>query len=181
VAAAVVLSLVGVLSAGFYSPANSDRMSVKYGDGPTVSSAERDAMAALATMVGPDERVMNDPGDGSAWMYALEGVRPVYGHAVNHAAGVGLGSDQLLLLSSFRCLDAKASVRDLVEEYNISHVFVGQGYVRPKFTRAPGLRTLGASPSLNLVYDEDGIRIYEIEMASPNAASSRLECAATGS
>lgn len=181
VAAVVVLSLVGVFSNGFYSDSNQVRVSGGYGDGPTVSTAEQEAMQALAAMVGPDERVMNDPGDGSAWMYALEGVRPVYGHVVNHGTGVGLGNDQRQLLSSFRCLDSSASVRELVNKYNIRYVFAGQGYVRSTFSRAPGLRTLGASPSLDLVYDQDGIRIYEIDMTAPNAASDRLECATTGS
>ncbi len=37
-------------------------------------------MRVLATVVPPGERVLNDRGDGSAWMYAIAGVLPVAGH-----------------------------------------------------------------------------------------------------
>ncbi|CAN5206291.1 hypothetical protein BH20ACT5_BH20ACT5_12660 [soil metagenome] len=169
-AALAVLALVGGFSGGFYAAANVDRMSTAYSDGPHVSTDEQEAMRTLAELVGPDRMVMNDPGDGSAWMYALTGVRPVYGHVVNHAAGAGLGRDQRLLLSSFRCLDSDPAVRALVTEYGIDWVFTGRGYVRDTFRRAPGLRALGGVSSLDLVYDEEGIRIYRVDLtADPSA------------
>ena len=37
-------------------------------------------MAELRTIVPPGATVMNDPGDGSPWMWALGGVRPVFGY-----------------------------------------------------------------------------------------------------
>ncbi len=44
-------------------------------------------MQAVAKIVPPGERVLNDRGDGSAWMYALTGVKPVAGHYDSYRVG----------------------------------------------------------------------------------------------
>jgi len=166
--AAVIIAMmlaIGVLSEGFYARTNADRMAQAFGDGPTVSSAEQEAMQALAEMTRPDGRVMNDPNDGSPWMWALVDVQPMFGHVVNPPATPGLSDERQLLLSSFSCLDSDSAVRDIVEKYEISCVFLGAGYVRPYFTRMPGLQGLNYVDSLREAYSDDhGNRIYRIEL-----------------
>src|SRR5690606_11847924 len=73
-AAVLVLAL---LSNGAYVNRNADRLSLPYGDGPTVSTGEREAYAWLAENVRDGERVLNDSRDGSAWMYSFSGVEPM--------------------------------------------------------------------------------------------------------
>jgi len=176
---AIVVTLmlaIGALSEGFYASTNADRMSANFGDGPTVSTAEYRAMQALAELAGPDGRVMNDPDDGSPWMWALVDVQPMFGHVVNPPAIPGLSDERQLLLSSFSCLDSDSAVRDIVEKYEISYVFLGAGYVRPYFTRMPGLQGLNYVDSLQEVYSDDhGNRIYRIDLVPLQEASSTSE------
>lgn len=163
----VFLAVVGLGSGGFYAPYNADRMSAAFRPSEYLSSAERTAMAYLAEIAQPGERVMNDPRDGSVWMYALTGVEPIFGHVVDPgAATTGLSADAQALLGSFNCLDTDETVQRLIDQYNIAYVFIGQGFLRPWFERAPGLRGLDAVDSLERVYAEDGVRIYEVKPTS---------------
>lgn len=177
-----VLATFGVISNSFYLPANEERVSANYGEGPSVSPGEQAAMRTLAEMAGTDGRVMNDPGDGSTWMYALEGVRPIFGHVTDPETFDSIGADQQLLLTSFHCLDSSPEVRELVAKYDIRYVFTGDGYLREHFSRIPGLVNLVVVDSVELVYAVDGAAIYRVRLA-PLAAESagELSCGDTAS
>jgi len=173
-----VLAGFGVISNSFYVPDNEQRVSANYQGGPTVTSSEQSAMRALAEMAGSTGRVMNDPGDGSAWMYALEGVRPIFGHVIDPATFGSIGRDQQLLLSSFHCVDSSPAVRELVQKYDIDYVFTGEGYLRDDFSRIPGLEDLRMVDSLELVYAGAGSAIYRVRLA-PLADESATALACT--
>ena len=79
-AAGLVAALFLVASGGLYAGRNIARMRLSAPDGPVVSAHEAEAMRVLGTLVPPGQRVLNDRGDGSAWMYAIAGVLPVAGH-----------------------------------------------------------------------------------------------------
>lgn len=164
-AVVVVLGVVGVGSSGFYAPYNAERLHQNFSPSSYVSSTERAAMSYLAGMVQPGDRVMNDPKDGSVWMYALQGIEPIFGHVVNPGAVDALDRDAQILLESFTCIDSDQVVRDLIEKYHITYVFLGGGFVREGFDRAPGLRGLGDADSLHLVYAENGVRIFSVDLA----------------
>ncbi|MGI8721162.1 MAG: DUF6541 family protein [Geodermatophilaceae bacterium] len=178
VIAASVLAVVaafGVLSSGFYSGLNAQRMSNAYGGGPMVTVEEQAAMDELAPLVSPGERVMNDPNDGSAWMYALEDVTPMFGHIVNPFA-LGLkGDDQQDLLTTFNCLDSDQHIRDLVERYDIAYVYVGAGFIRAEFDRFAGMEDLDEVDSLREVWsDEDNdLAIYRVDLVPQTDQQSR--------
>lgn len=176
-AMALVIATFGVTSSSFYASANEAQVNRNYEGGPTVTAGEEVAMRVLAQLAGSDGRVMNDPGDGSAWMYALEGVRPIFGHVIDPTTFGSIGDDQQLLLSSFHCLDSSPAVRQLVEKYDIGYVFLGQGYLREWFSRIPGLRGLRMVDSLDLVYDRDGTAIYRVRLGdlAPDSAD-ELSC-----
>ncbi|MGY1821259.1 DUF6541 family protein [Geodermatophilus sp. SYSU D00079] len=165
VAVGAVLLAVVAGSQGLYWRANSDQIASAHRSDRYLDRAEETAMAWLAARVRPGETVMNDSGDGSAYMYALEGIRPLFGHLVS--SGSELGPTQLALLGRFSCLDTDPTVRDAVTELGIRYVFLGSGFVLPSTTRFPGLRDLDASPSLHLVYDRDGVRVYEVDLQPP--------------
>lgn len=164
-AALAVLTIVGVGSSGFYAPYNADRVHLAYGPSNYLSAGERAGMTYLAGLVKPGERVMNDPKDGSVWMYALNDVEPVFGHVVDPGTATQDLSDAAqLLLASFNCLDTNEAVRTLIDQHNIGYVFVGQGFLRSRFERAGGLRGLENADSLDLVYAEEGVRIYKVDL-----------------
>jgi hypothetical protein len=182
---ALVLGLVAVGSNGFYQHENLIRVKLpQFSDGPGLSKHEQDGIQALARLVPPGARVMNQNSDGSAWMYALAGVKPVNGHLeviripvtddlskyaltvppppTGMAEAFAMTPDQQLLHKRFNQLDTDPMVRAAVDKLNVQYVFVGRGYVRGYFRRADGLRDLDLVRSLQLVYDNPDVRIYRV-------------------
>lgn len=160
---AFLLLALGVLSNSFYQPRNSANLAAGFRPAPTVTAEEQEAMHVLANMVRPGEQVMNDPNDGSTWMWPIAGVQPVLGQIVYAYGYENLSSDIRLLLESFRCLDSDPAVRKVLAERNVTHVFLGVGFVTNDFSRIEGLRNLSTVESLDLVYNQNEIRIYEID------------------
>jgi hypothetical protein len=158
VATTLVLALFVVASEDLYLGRNVARMRLSAPDGPVVTSLEADAMRVLATLVPPDQRVMNDRGDGSVWMYAIAGVHPVAGF-YNFS---GIGPDALMLNTRFNRYPVDRSVRAAVARLNISYVMLGRGFVRTDWRRAPGLLGLEDAPWLQAVYRNKDAVIYRI-------------------
>lgn len=158
VATGLVLTLFMVASEDLYLGRNVARMRLSAPDGPVVSSLEADAMRVLATLVPPGQRVMNDRGDGSVWMYALDGVHPVAGF-YNFT---GIGPDAELLTARFNRYPVDRSVRAAVARLDIAYVMVGRGFVRTDWRRAPGLLGLENASWLQTVYRNRDAVIYRI-------------------
>lgn len=165
-AVGLVLAVFAVVTQGLYVDYNRSRMRLQYamGSGGSVTAAELAAFDALAGMVAPGETVMNDPNDGTGWVWALRGVRPMFGQAVLTPIRPPLEPDQQLLLDRFNCLDSSQAVRDVLAEYDVRRVIIGTGFIIPTMERAPGLTGLWNSRSLKLAYDEGGVRIYRIDL-----------------
>lgn len=166
VAPALVAGMLAAGSNGFYAEENATRITPQFANGPGISDLEREGIQVLATMVPPDARVMNQNNDGSAGMYAVAGVRPVSGHI--EVAWISPTQD--LLQRRFNQLDTDTQVQAAVERLNIQYVFLSEGYVRPWFQRAEGLRNLDQVDSLELVYDNPQVQIYRVyRPASPTS------------
>ncbi len=166
-----------LLADGGYAQRNSARTSEVYTAGPTVSPAERKAFGVLEGLVKPGERVMNDRYDGSGWMYALDGVRPVAGHFGTEA----IGDDPDLLAGNFDHYDSRPDVRAAVARLDVKWVIVGPGFVWSSMRRQSGLMHLSQVSALDLVYDEGGVQIYQIARpADPSPPPSLLPASAPG-
>jgi hypothetical protein len=168
------LTALGVVSNGFYSPYNSARMSPPFQESPTLMRHEQEAMNVLSDLVGPGQRVMNDPSDGSPWMWALADVRPMFARIVFPGEHPRMSQDAQTLFFSFHCLDADPQVRDVIERYDIGYVFVSEGFARSDFGRLYGMRELAAADSLDLVYQSGQIRIYRIDLSARPADSTAV-------
>lgn len=174
VGAVIIGLVVTVLSRGGYIGRNSARLAINYGDnGPAVSKGEEAAYNWLAAHVVPGERVMNDRGDGSVWMYALSGVTPVewtyYGAEFTTKAG---------WLSVFlNDLDRDPRVREALTDLKVRYAIVGKGQVTPDTERAVGLQRLDVTPGFKRVFTNGDASVYEIEGQQGVVASG----AATGS
>ncbi|MGH3787372.1 MAG: DUF6541 family protein [Pseudonocardiaceae bacterium] len=174
-----VCAMVFLLADGGYAQRNIERTVPGYGAGPaaTVSPAERKAFDFLQELVKPGERVMNDRFDGSGWMYALHGVRPVAGHFTMQAVGDG----PELLAGAFDEYDSRPDVQETVARLHVGWVMVGPGFVRSDMDRQPGLAHLRQVSALDLVYDEGGAQIYRIARpADPSAPLPSLPVSARG-
>jgi hypothetical protein len=159
-----------------YVGSNSRRVATAYQSDRHLNAAETAAMAWLAPRVEDGEMVMNDPGDGSAYMSAVAGVRPVFGHQITPST---LGPVQTALRERFRCLDTDRAVRDAIDQLRIHYVFLGTGYVRRSMHRTAGLVDLAASPSVRLVYSHDDVQIYAVTLL-PVAAEPLPGCQPDG-
>ncbi|WP_199430796.1 DUF6541 family protein [Qaidamihabitans albus] len=159
----VVVGLVlGLLGNGAYIGRNAGELATRYTDGPTVTTGEREAFAWLASRVGPDEHVMNGRTDGTNWMYALAGVKPVEWAY----AGPLRGSPAQVLTARLDELGnggPDARVREALNELNVRYVILGEGFVRKFSVRGRGLRQLADNPSFREVYRNPDAVIYRIE------------------
>ncbi|OMQ14531.1 hypothetical protein A7K94_0215960 [Modestobacter sp. VKM Ac-2676] len=151
----------------FYAPRNVDRVAQYYDDEQYLSTAETVAMDWLADRIEPGQTVMNDPGDGSAYLLALQGIRPLFGHQVPDITYDEAGPTRQALLERFRCLDTDPTIRDAIDRLDIGYVFVSTGYVREEGERVAGLLGLDLSPSLPRVYSRDGVEIYRVDLQPP--------------
>ncbi|MFF0144688.1 hypothetical protein ATK36_3132 [Amycolatopsis sulphurea] len=162
----LVVVAMAVLTGGFYRSANATAVSYLYYNGregevtPPVSADEIAAIAHLGMMgVGPQEKVLNDRLDGTAWMYALSGVHPVAGH---YDGGGRISPDATYLALHFRDYDTDPEVRAAVRRLDVHHVLIGSGTIVKNAPVAPGLTGLDGRDFLRLDYRNRGAAIYTI-------------------
>ena len=125
-----------------YLERDQQRMTRNTGDdGPAVTWLEVQGMYAIAQIVPPGARVMNDRGDGSAWMYPLTGVKPVAGHYDE----LRIGPAATVLAARFNQYLRDPEVRAAVAELDIHYVQLDRGFLRSWAARQPGLTDLPAS------------------------------------
>jgi hypothetical protein len=160
----MVVSLA-VVTGGFYTQANAAAVAYAYHDGPEsenrqpVTANEITAMLVLQKIgVGPDEKVLNDRIDGTAWVYAITGIHPVAGH---YDPG-DPPKDAAYLADHFRDYDTDPEVRAAVKRLNIHHVLLGNGAIQPQLRRAAGLRDLDGLDFLRRDYANPQAVIYTI-------------------
>ncbi|EWM17781.1 DUF6541 family protein [Kutzneria sp. 744] len=164
----VVVSLVALLviiaTKGLYLNRNTERLAVAFPDGPVVTHTERNAMLELAKLAPAGSMVMNDPYDGSPWMWALADVHPVFGHAPifpNDAEAVG--PQRLHLFQSFNRLDTDPAVRAAVRDLHIEYVFLSDGSITGSTAgHSPGLTGLDQVKGLKLVYRNSQAQVYRV-------------------
>lgn len=160
VTAAAVLGGFVLGTDGLYLPRNAERMTQNSGEGPAVSSLEIEGMRAVARIVPPGERVLNDRGDGSAWMYALTGVLPV----AAHYDATSTGPYTPLLAERFNDYADDPAVRAAVDELGIRYVQLDRGFLREAegTGRQSGLTDLAGKSWLEVVYRNPDVVLYEI-------------------
>ncbi|WP_339122082.1 DUF6541 family protein [Pseudonocardia sp. D17] len=154
----VLLAFV-VLTRGLYVSRDQARMMQNTGNGPAVSHLEITGMEEIAKIVPPGERVLNDRGDGSTWLYALTGVESVAGHY----DGFRTGPDATLLAQSFNRYPDDPAVRAAVQQLDIRYVQLDAGFLRSDATREPGLTGLQTADWLTVVYRNPDVVLYRID------------------
>jgi hypothetical protein len=155
--AAMLLAATG----GGYVGRNVTRMTIGYTPG-VVGPEQLATMNALPRLVPAGQVVLNDPMDGSAWMYSVAGVRPMF---VHYQVGP-LSTDQALLLRSLNQLDTNPAVRAAVRRLNLEFVYAGDQAIYPWTSRSPGFLNLNTVADLRVVFSDSGATVYRIDLTA---------------
>ncbi|OZM73230.1 copper-transporting ATPase [Amycolatopsis antarctica] len=163
--AVVILAGLAVVTNGFYAKVNATAVAYAYHNYPEsenraipVSKDEVVAMREVGKLAAPGEMVLNDRYDGTAWVYAISGVRPIAGHYDPSVPP----PDATLLGDHFRDYDRDPRVREAVKRLNIRHVLLGSSSIKVEYERPVGLRDLEGMDFLRPVYRNADAVVYEI-------------------
>jgi len=163
VASVLAAAVVVAGSKGLYQARNQERMTNAYPGEVSVSAQEQRVFGYLAGLVPPGQTVMNDPFDGSAAMWALAGVRPLFpSPTIEPQELVTMEPDRKLLWTSFRSIGSDPAVRAAADRLGIRYAVVGDDGFIAGGEHVRGMRDLAGVPGLELVHTDQDVRVYRI-------------------
>jgi hypothetical protein len=164
-ATAVLLVLATVLSGRHYLYRHLFLFGDKY-DSVIIDQRDLMAMAYLATLPGGRDTVIgNSNTDGTAWMYAVADLHPLWTH-YDFPQQTGPGYYRYVFWTSARKGESDPKVVEAIKALNIRYILTSTPTVRG-FAVPDGLVSLNTSPSWTMIYDNGGARIYEWRGAVP--------------
>jgi D-galactosaminyltransferase len=158
-AAAAVLIVVTVVIGVCYLPRGRFLFGEKY-DSVIIDSKDLEAFAYLATLPGArDTLIGNANTDGTAWMYAVAGLHPLWTH-YDYPVQQGPGPNRFAFWAYADDADTDPRIAEVVKALNIRYVLTSTPVVL-KFSMPDGLVSLDKSRSWEKIYDNGEARIYE--------------------
>lgn len=158
-AASALLVGACLVSAWHYFPRHRFLLGDKY-DSVMINQKDLEAMAYLATLPGArDTLIGNANTDGTAWMYAVAGLHPLWTH-YDYPVQQGPGYHRFIFWAYAHNGDRDPRVVESVHELNIRYILTSTPTVRG-FAVPDGLVSLEKSPSWTKIYDNGEARIYE--------------------
>jgi hypothetical protein len=156
---AVVLVAVSVGMAWHYFPRHERLIGEKY-DRVMIDDSDLEAFAYLATLPGArDTLIGNANTDGTAWVYAVAGLHPLWTH-YDYPQQQGPGYHRFIFWAYADDADTDPRVAEAVRALNIRYVITSSPVVRG-FVMPDGLVSLGKSKSWKEIYDNGEDHIYE--------------------
>ncbi|MGN6336945.1 DUF6541 family protein [Mycobacterium sp.] len=156
---AVLLVAATVLTGRHYLYRHLVLMGDKY-DSVMIDQRDLMAMAYLATLPGAhDTLIGNANTDGTAWMYAVADLHPLWTH-YDYPQQMGPGPNRYIFWAHARRGDSDPQVVEAIKALNIRYIYTSTPTVRG-FAVPDGLVSLDKSKSWALIYDNGGARIYE--------------------
>jgi D-galactosaminyltransferase len=157
--AAAVLIAVTIGTAWHYFPRHRYLIGEKY-DQVITDSRDLEAYAYLATLPGArDTLIGNANTDGTAWMYAINGLHPLWTH-YDYPQQQGPGYHRFIFWAYADDADTDPRVAEAVHALNIRYAITSTPVVRG-FVMPDGLVSLDKSRSWKKIYDNGSDRIYE--------------------
>ena len=160
-AGATAVLLVAACSglAWHYFPRHRFLMGDKY-DQVIVGDKDLEAFAYLARLPGARDSVIGDANvDGTAWMYAVAGLHPLWTH-YDYPVQQGPGYNRFVFWAYADDADHDPRVAAAVRALNIKYVLISSPVVRG-FVMPDGLVSLDKSTSWSKIYDNGTARIYQ--------------------
>jgi len=156
-AALLVVACLGL--AVHYFPRHRFLMGEKY-DQVLVDDKDLQAFTYLASLPGAHDTLIGNANvDGTAWMYAVAELRPMWTH-YDYPVQQGPGENRFVFWAYADAADHDPRVAEAVRALNIKYVLVSSPVVRG-FVMPDGLVSLDKSTSWAKIYDNGGARIYE--------------------
>ncbi|WP_319448502.1 MULTISPECIES: DUF6541 family protein [unclassified Mycobacterium] len=157
--AAAILVAVSIGSAWHYFPRHRHLIGEKY-DKVIIDDKDIQAFDYLATLPGArDTLIGNANTDGTAWMYAVNGLHPLWTH-YDFPQQQGPGLHRFNFWAYASKADTDPRVAEAVHALNIRYVITSTPVVRG-FVMPDGLVSLDKSRSWKQIYDNGEDRIYE--------------------
>jgi D-galactosaminyltransferase len=158
-ATAVLLIMASVLTARHYLFRHLVLFGDKY-DSVIIDQKDLDAMAYLATLPGAHQTIVgNSNVDGTAWMYAVADLHPLWTH-YDYPQQTGPGYQRFVFWAHADDADTDPRVPEAVRALNIRYILTSAPTVRG-FSVPDGLVSLDKSESWAKIYDNGGAWIYE--------------------
>ncbi|CAN5354772.1 membrane protein [soil metagenome] len=158
-ATAVLLVGISVGLAYHYFPRHKRLIGEKY-DSVIIDQKDLDAFAYLATLPGAKDTVIGNANtDGTAWMYAVAGLHPLWTH-YDYPVQQGPGYERFIFWAYADDADHDPRIAEAVKALNIRYVLTSSPVVL-KFAMPDGLVSLDQSKSWEQIYDNGETRIYE--------------------
>ena len=159
VLAAVLLAASVLGLAWHYFPRHRYLLGEKY-DNVMVGDKDLEAFAHLASLPGArDTLIGNANTDGTAWMYAVAGLHPLWTH-YDYPVQQGPGEHRFVFWAYADYADTDPRVAAAVHALNIRYVITSTPVVLG-FVMPDGLVSLDSSRSWTKIYDNGASRIYE--------------------
>jgi hypothetical protein len=156
---AAVLVIVTVVIGICYLPRGSFLFGEKY-DSVLIDKKDLEAFAYLATLPGArDTLIGNANTDGTAWMYAVAGLHPLWTH-YDYPVQQGPGYHRFIFWAFADDADTDPRIAEAVKALDIRYVLTSTPVVL-KFAMPDGLVSLEKSRSWEKIYDNGEARIYE--------------------
>jgi uncharacterized membrane protein YGL010W len=156
---AAALTAVTLATAWHAFPRHEYLLGDKY-DSVIVNGKDLDAFAYLANLPGArDTLIGNANTDGTAWMYAVAGLHPLWTH-YDYPFQQGPGYHRFIFWAFADDADTDPRVAEAVKALNIRYVVTSTPVVRG-FVMPDGLVSLDTSKSWQKIYDNGEARIYE--------------------
>ncbi|BBZ72501.1 DUF6541 family protein [Mycobacterium paraseoulense] len=158
-ATAVLLVATTVFTARHYFYRHLVLFGDKY-DSVMIDQRDLMAMAYLATLPGAHDTVIGNANtDGTAWMYAVADLHPLWTH-YDYPQQMGPGPNRYIFWAYARRGESDPRVVEAIKALNIRYIYTSAPTVRG-FAVPDGLVSLDKSKSWALIYDNGGARIYE--------------------
>lgn len=163
-----VLISASVLIAWFTVPERMDQAASGYiEDDRLVTDGELSAYEWLADNY-DGGLVLNDPMDGSPWLYTIYGVPVTFNVPLAAGADAKHGEDRMLLYRLAHDAGVPGATyaqeaAEAIDELDVRWVILGPTWLSDREETAGGFLKLDESPAFDLVYDEDDVMIYEVD------------------
>ncbi|MEW5810614.1 MAG: DUF6541 family protein [Actinomycetota bacterium] len=162
---AAVLAVAAIASAVHYLPRHEFLFGEKY-DSVIINDKDMEAFAYLATLPGArNSLIANANTDGTAWMYAVAGLHPLWTH-YDYPVQQGPGYHRFIIWAYADDADTDPRVAEAVAALDIRYVLVSATVVKG-FVIPDGLASLDKSRSWEKIYDNGQARIYQWRGARP--------------